>query len=118
MCLGFIIYCLHENFNCLGVFVEKIYHSLYNVIRSESLIDGALAQLGECLHGMQEVVGSSPTCSIRNALGVVITTFSAIFMRSFTPFLIEYINEIHSAGNRSGGCLAAVHYRMNILKKD
>lgn len=26
--------------------------------------NGALAQLGECLHGMQEVTGSSPVCSI------------------------------------------------------
>ena len=65
MYFRFIIYCLREKFNRLQyVSIEKLYYSLYNIIRSGNLIDGALAQLGECLHGMQEVVGSSPTCSI------------------------------------------------------
>lgn len=31
-------------------------------------LNGALAQLGERLHGMQEVSGSSPLCSIKKPL--------------------------------------------------
>jgi hypothetical protein len=35
---------------------------------------GAIAQLGERLHGMQEVVGSSPTSSISPDISVLVQT--------------------------------------------
>jgi hypothetical protein len=35
---------------------------------------GAIAQLGERLHGMQEVVGSSPTSSIGRGYGIPAVT--------------------------------------------
>ncbi len=54
------------------------------------IIFGALAQLGECLRGTQEVVGSSPTCSItRNAytstcVGVLLFVIILIYSTSMS----------------------------------
>ena len=43
---------------------------------------GALAQLVECLHGMQDVSGSNPLCSIDK-----LDSFSVIIVRRSRKFL-------------------------------
>src|SRR5699024_10469485 len=45
---------------------------------------GALAQLGECLHGMQEDVGSSPTCSItEERLYIKVWAFFCLYLNRY-----------------------------------
>ena len=43
------------------------------IVSVRILLDGALAQLGERLHGMQEVVGSNPIGSIMRGISEVLT---------------------------------------------